>query len=512
MSRTLLTVSLLIPIAALSQPAPDRPAFDAAEVRVAKPGSNDRFVYVYAGRAEFRGARMLAILSTAFGVEEERIVGGPKWLDSTRFDISAKSKPSTPDDTIRAMLVALLQDRLKLVTHRDERPMPAYVISVAKRGSKLQPASGEGPPGCDGVPSTTPGLTSVACKSLNAPAIAFNLRQMANAYLNHPVIDETRLKGTYDFNLSWTPRGQLRKPSDPEYDPAKHISVFDAVEKQLGLKIDLQSRPVPVIVIDSLEENPENSETTAKPPAPTEFEVASLRPSRSGATEINGRFLPGGQLEITNMPVKEMIKLAYNVRNDGLAGVPKWADSDRYDLSAKAGSIVPPEILRVMFQNLLAERFGLTLHHEDQPASVYALTGKGAKLKPAAESERPGCKRAPEDGMQTYTCQRTTMAQFAEEMRNLAPAWVGDHPVVDATGLTGSYDFALKWSARGRFLNSAGRGGDASSAAGPTAADPTGDITFFEAVDKQLGLKLSIQKRPMPVLVIDQLNRTPAEN
>ena len=110
--------------------------------------------------------------------------------------------------------------------------------------------------------------------------------------------------------------------------------------------------------------------------------------------------------------------------------------------------------------------------------------------------------------MRTYTCQNTTMAQLAERLPFLAPAYI-DRPVVDLTGLKGGFDFALSWTPRGQF--SAAGTGQASGGI-PVATDPTGTLTIFEAVDRQLGLKLNEQKHPMPVLVVDHVNRKPTDN
>jgi uncharacterized protein (TIGR03435 family) len=483
----------------------DAPAFQSADLHVSKGRTSDRYGFIDTGRAEFRDSTMVRIIAVAYGVEEDRVVGGPKWIDSTRFDLNARAHPTTPYDTVRTMLRALLEERMKLAVHTEDRPMQAYVMSSGKGGFKLKDAAGEGPPDCEPANGSPP-LLAVACKNMSAAAIAENLRQMAGNYLNHPVFDATGLKGTYDFTVSWTGRGQLRKPSDPDYDPAKHISFFDAAEKQLGLKFELQTRPMPVIIVDKIEESPAEGTERPAPPAPTEFEVASLRPSKPGGGDPDGRFLPSGQIELANMPLKDMIMEAFAVRPDTLIGAPKWMESDRYDVHAKTGQAVPIENLQIMFQKFLIERFGLKVHREEQPINVYALTGKGTKLKAAAEGERQGCKRAVVDsGLVSYTCQATPLAQLAEDIPRVAPAWVRDHPVVvDATGLTGTYDFVLSWSPRGRF---GGTGGDVG-----IATDPTGDITLFEAVDKQLGLKLSVQRKPIPVLVIDKVNRTPTEN
>jgi uncharacterized protein (TIGR03435 family) len=97
------------------------------------------------------------------------------------------------------------------------------------------------------------------------------------------------------------------------------------------------------------------------------------------------------------------------------------------------------------------------------------------------------------------------MAQLAEKVRNAAPGYI-IHPVVDLTGLKGAFDFAIVWTPS-QLIAAAGRGADPS-----VASTPSGGLTFFEAIDKQLGLKLESQKYPQPVMVIDHLERLPADN
>jgi uncharacterized protein (TIGR03435 family) len=168
-----------------------------------------------------------------------------------------------------------------------------------------------------------------------------------------------------------------------------------------------------------------------------------------------------------------------------------------------------------MLRTLLEQRFKLKVHKEDQPVPVYALTlpKKNPKLKPSDGSARSACKIGVDYGLRTYTCQGTTMAQFAEKIRQVASGYL-DHPVVDLTGLTGAYDFAVTWTGAGRLKAAGGRGGEAGQPVGaaPVASEPSTGLTIFESVDKQLGLKLAAQKHPMPVVVVDHVERTPTEN
>jgi uncharacterized protein (TIGR03435 family) len=215
------------------------------------------------------------------------------------------------------------------------------------------------------------------------------------------------------------------------------------------------------------------------------------------------------------MSLQELITAAYDIDAENLAGAPKWLDADHFDIVAKSAPGTTEDALQVMLRSLLAERFKLAVHNDEQPAPVYALTmGNGApKLKEASGSERSECKSGMGNGVRTFSCQNTTMAQLAERLRGAAPAYL-DHPVVDLTGLKGAYGFALGWTPKARTAGTPGLGGDLGQpASGPLpASDPAGGLTPFEAVDKQLGLKLSLGKHPMPVVVIDRVERTPIAN
>jgi len=109
-----------------------------------------------------------------------------------------------------------------------------------------------------------------------------------------------------------------------------------------------------------------------------------------------------------------------------------------------------------------------------------------------------------------------TMAQIGDELQRVAAGYIYG-PVLDSTGIKGSWDFTLSFSSVGQTRAAAAGGGSASadgssSAGASTASDPTGALTLFDAVNRQLGLKLEKQKRPVPVLVIDHIEEKPTEN
>jgi uncharacterized protein (TIGR03435 family) len=193
--------------------------------------------------------------------------------------------------------------------------------------------------------------------------------------------------------------------------------------------------------------------------------------------------------------------LAFDVDAGLLVGAPKWMDEDRFDVIAKTQPGVPFDAMRGMLKTLLIERFQLQTHSETQPVPVYVLeAGKKPKLKESGGTARSECKIVNSD-RRYYVCQNTTMAEFAERLPGVAAAYLHP-PIVDLTGLKGAFDFQLYWTPKGVLSTNTAKPGD-------SASTPVDEYTVFEAVDKQLGLKLEEQKQPVPVVAIDKVERTP---
>ncbi|HLK67925.1 MAG TPA: TIGR03435 family protein [Bryobacteraceae bacterium] len=516
---------------------------------------------VRGGRFEIKNATMVDLIRTAYGIDNDKVLGGPNWLEMDRFDVIAKVPADSTADTHKLMLQLLLADRFKLLLHKDNKPLPTYAL-VAGKKPLMKESDGSGDTGCrpvspSGAPqeggmrlfmndvngrSTTlnlgPGMTvQFQCRNVTMAQFADNLRGMIGANVGtNPVIDDTGLKGNWNFDVKWSM--QIMGPMNLQGD---RITIFEALEKQLGLKLEERQVSTPVIVVDSVNEKPtDNPPGLAEilPPIvpPTEFEVADLKPSDPNANGSRYQMQPGGRLSVQGMPLRFLISRAFNANNsDEVVGVPKWADSDRYDVTAKAPSQGPsapaldPDSAAPMIRALLVERFKMTYHKEERPVSAYSLVAAKPKMKKADPASRTWCKNpsAPAGsppGTRILNCQNITMAQFADRLQNMAPglSW----PVLDATGITGGWDFTLSYTQSFQFASVATRGGggdgpratDAMPLGGggggavPTAADPVAGYTIFEAIEKQLGLKLETQKRPMPVFVIDHMEQKPTEN
>jgi uncharacterized protein (TIGR03435 family) len=195
-----------------------------------------------------------------------------------------------------------------------------------------------------------------------------------------------------------------------------------------------------------------------------------------------------------------------NFAADYLKGAPPWLNSDHFDVVAKAPQGTRVDTLRLMMQTLLADRFHLIVHRETKVAKVYAMTVAkgGQKLKESEDTGNPVCgRRIDPDNTYHRDCHNMTMTQLAEQLPSFAPRFFEGKPVVDATGLKGAWEFTVDWTPL--------TGGLAGLDAAPGTEFDTG-TTIFRTMEKNLGLKLEQREQPMPVLVIDRIDRVPTEN
>ena len=275
------------------------------------------------------------------------------------------------------------------------------------------------------------------------------------------------------------------------------------------------------------------------PQPPPAFEVASVKPA---APQTAGRMMAGmggdaGRVNYTNVPLKNVLMRAYGVKIYQIAG-PAWLDDERYDIVAKVPDGVPKEQIPVMLQNLLAERFRMTVRRETREQPVYALVvGKnGAKLKKSGDSPPPVSK-GPGGG----PAARPTGAAGGSQPRgdvtfvfngaagplrfetkgmtlsSLAGMLSGmlDRPVVDMTGILGDYDITLDASMdelAGMRAAMAGAGAMPHAPAdGAPAPESAPSASIFTSI-QQLGLKLEPRKAPVEYIVVDKAEKVPTEN
>jgi uncharacterized protein (TIGR03435 family) len=262
-------------------------------------------------------------------------------------------------------------------------------------------------------------------------------------------------------------------------------------------------------------------------PSPS-FEVVSIKPNRSEELRISIGFQPG-RFIASGTTVKQLIALAYDVRDIQVSGGPSWVDSERYNIDAKEPDSVveelpklPPaergEQLRLMVQSLLADRFKLKLRHESKEHPVYALVvaKNGPKLQEAKPGDTyPNGMKGP-DGvgragmMNMGPGQLTGQGLPMESLARLLSQQLG-RTVLDQTGLKGNYDFTIQWTpdqSQPAMLKGPEGGKPATDNAPPPESS---GLSLFTAIQEQLGLKLESRKGPVEFLVIDHVEK-PSEN
>jgi uncharacterized protein (TIGR03435 family) len=215
------------------------------------------------------------VLDEAYDLQPWEYVG-PDWVHNVRFDFVAKIPTGTTKEVFRAMLQNLLATRFKLSLHREKRPMEVYELTLAKNGPKFhesgpqEPTREAGDPAegpkrdKDGFPILTnrasmavvPGHARI--RSADQPLSWFV--QMLSGQLQSPVIDSTRLTAKYDFTVSWAFSGNSSAPT-PADGPAPVLepyrpALIEAVQSQLGLKLERKKGQAEVLVVDHLEKTP----------------------------------------------------------------------------------------------------------------------------------------------------------------------------------------------------------------------------------------------------------------
>jgi len=295
------------------------------------------------------------------------------------------------------------------------------------------------------------------------------------------------------------------------------------------------------------------------------FEVASIKPAapmQPGIMRMGRGGGPGtqdpGQMTFSNLSLRDLLAGAFNVKRYQISG-PDWMDNTRFDIIAKVPAGATKDETNVMMQNLLKERFGLTLHHETKPMPMYALVVAkgGPKLKETDESantqppapnpagpdgappppplltigkdgmpQMPAGFRPPGGGMMMMMMMPgrmrmmgngVTIANLIDNLGRLI-----DRPIVDQTSLTSKYDITLDFEPDPALMRGmpapppGGMMGPPPGAGGGEGAVRTpegGEAAALPvALQEQLGLKLEAKKGPVDLLVVDHLEKSPTEN
>jgi bla regulator protein BlaR1 len=235
--------------------------FEVASVKRNNSGSQPSLFRPATGRFSAENVSVQQLLWWAYNVQDFQIMGGPGWIDSDHYDIEAKADPN---QQMRPMLQTLLQDRFKLVLHRDTKELPVYVLTVAKNGPKLKAGTcitsdPNTPPAPGQRQSAFCGFGVVGNNNLTATSTRMDIfTDLLATVLKRRVIDKTGFAGNFDVSLRWTPdQVPVGNPAAPSADTGGP-SIFTAIQEQLGLKLESDKGPVDVLVIDNLERPSEN--------------------------------------------------------------------------------------------------------------------------------------------------------------------------------------------------------------------------------------------------------------
>ncbi len=277
-------------LAACAAFAQDPPAFEVASIKPAAPQAQGRMMVRMGGdpgRVDYANVSLKDVLARAYEVKRYQI-NGPSWLDSERYDITAKVPDGVKPDQIPAMLRVLLTERFKMEAHKESKEQPVYALVVGKGGPKLT-KSEDAPEGSapktfaapDGHKMQAP--KGAMMMMMNGPggnarmqANGINLDRLSDMLsnmLDRPVLNMTGVEGNYDIALdvSMEDLAGMKKMAigpgpgpmaggpggehGPAPDSAPSASIFTAIQ-QLGLKLDPRKAPVEFVVIDRAEKVP----------------------------------------------------------------------------------------------------------------------------------------------------------------------------------------------------------------------------------------------------------------
>lgn len=217
--------------------------FEVASVKLNHSGNSSSGEHTGPGRLTITNDTLKDLLRVAYDVKDFQIEGGPRWLDSDRYDIVATTGRSEAitNQQLRPLLQALLADRFHLKTHRETRDMIVYSLVVAKNGPKLTAHTGGGGGDSHTTNASTGNITGT---NATMATLANSLSQVTG----RPVSDKTAIEGRFDYRIVWV----------PDQTDSSGPSIFTAVQEQLGLRLDSTKGPVEMLVIDSAEKASEN--------------------------------------------------------------------------------------------------------------------------------------------------------------------------------------------------------------------------------------------------------------
>ncbi|MGC1904659.1 MAG: TIGR03435 family protein [Candidatus Acidiferrum sp.] len=482
-----------------------------------------------------KNATLQQVIRTAYGMEDDRIVNAPAWLTTDKYDFVATGTGGTSSKGLeesgreqRVMLQSALADRLKLTVHLEMKDIRVYALVIAKSGPKLKESkrdnSGASTPSTAESAATRRGIhidgnATMVARGIPIEPLVFHLSKQ----LHRTVLNETGLSGNYDFTLNFPdgiPVGIDNPTPAGSYEPA----LSSALEDQLGLVLEPRETKMEVLVIDHVEKPSASQSQTTAPATLPPYEAASIKLDqdgtdslRTGTGIIRQRMqLNPGEFHGTNNSLREMIRVAYGIKDYQIFGAPDWLSTDLYDVDAKSKEAainalknLPEDkreaASRVMLQQLLAERFQLQSHFESKQLPAYSLV----VLDPNKLHAASGSCDPPLAGPQTFS----TDAPPCGELTTLGPgrlagtkapiehlvrylSEITGRSVQNKTNLAARYDIDLTWEPPYRV----------DKMPPPDHTEPA-NPSLLAAIQTQLGLKLQPETSAVNLLVIDHVER-----
>jgi uncharacterized protein (TIGR03435 family) len=251
----LLSCFLTVRSTSAQSPTPPTPrlAFDVASIKPNKSGTKGGGIGFRGGRLNATNVTLRQLVAQAYGLRADgvqdlgnRIVGGPGWVATERYDVVARAEQPVSQEEALNMAQTLLGERFQLKVHRETREMPIYELVIGKNGPKFKQSEAEGEAGIS--QGAVEGRYRVTAHKMPM----FVLASMLENQIDRIVVDKTGIEGPVDFQVEWAL--DLNAKTTDVSAP----SVFSAVQEQLGLRLESKKGPVEIIVIDSAERASEN--------------------------------------------------------------------------------------------------------------------------------------------------------------------------------------------------------------------------------------------------------------
>jgi uncharacterized protein (TIGR03435 family) len=250
---TVLSYTFLTAAAVLAQ-QPDAhavPEFEAASIKPSPEGPGHTGWHSDPGLVTLQNQSLKGLVAIAWTLQDNQVEGGPKWMDSDRYLIQARTPGPSEDPQMRLMLQALLKDRFQLAFHMESKVVPGFALVTAKNGLKIEATK-----------DAAAGSRSSANNG-RMDASGMSMERLATwlaRTLRSPVTDATGVAGVYDLKLEWDP-ASVRPAAAQDAQSADQPtapSIFTALQDQLGLKLEPRKVSMQILVVDRAEKPSEN--------------------------------------------------------------------------------------------------------------------------------------------------------------------------------------------------------------------------------------------------------------